>query len=133
MSEEHPEELTETSTEPPVSEREAAVAAAVPLDLILRILDEQTALAEQIRNVAGNQGRMIDALHILQHDVTVLSGLLPTVAHAQTNILDQITALDANLRGLGRVLAGWTERLDAIEDYIERREPSRLTSAQAPR
>ena len=60
MSEEHPEELTETSTEPPVSEREAAVAAAVPLDLILRILDEQTALAEQIRNVAGNQGRMIE-------------------------------------------------------------------------
>ena len=121
MTEDKPEELTETS------EHETAVAAAVPLDdLLLRILDEQATLAEQLRAV-------LDGQRTLQHDVTVLSGLLPTVAHAQTNILDQITALDANLRGLGRVLAGWTERLDAIEDYIERREPSRLAATQATR
>jgi len=44
MSEDHPETATETSREPPVSEHEAAVAGAVPLDgLILRILDEQAA------------------------------------------------------------------------------------------
>jgi hypothetical protein len=96
MAEDHSEELPETSTEPPVSEHKAAVAAAVPLDdLILRILDEQAALADQLRSVAGDQGRIIEALRILAHDVTVLSGLVPTIAHAQTSILDQITALAA--------------------------------------
>jgi hypothetical protein len=109
MAEEHPEELTETITEAPVSEHEAAVAAAVPLDdLILRILDEQTALAEQQRRILDELRRLddsgdiadqlragLDGQRTLQHDVTVLCGLLPTVAHAQTAILDQITALAA--------------------------------------
>ena len=139
MTEYHPEELPETSIEP-VSEHETAVAAAVPLDeLVLRILDEQAAFAVQQQRILYELGRLDHSgaiagqLRTLQHDVTVLSGLVPTVAHAQTGILDQITALRADLRALGKVLAAWTERLDAIEDYIERREPSRLTSAQAPR
>src|SRR6516164_4217391 len=114
MTEEHREELPETSTETPVSEHETAVAAAVPLDeLVLRILDEQAALAERLRGVADDQGRIRDALGILAHDVTVVANLLPSVAHLQTAILDQINAVDANLRGLGRVLADFVERMDA--------------------
>src|SRR5215472_10153065 len=99
MSEEHPEELPETTPEP-VSEHKAAVAATVPLDdLVLTILDEQRAvgkdLADQLRSVAPDQGRMIEAMRILAHDITVIGNLLPTVAHAQTAILDQLTARSA--------------------------------------
>ena len=127
MTEEHREELPETSTETPVSEHETAVAAAVPLDeLVLRILDEQAVLAGQLQRILYELGRLDDSgaiadqLRTLQHDVTVLSGLVPTVAHAQTGILDQINAVDANLRGLGRVLADFVERMDAIEADLER-------------
>jgi hypothetical protein len=119
MAEDHPEELPETSAET------HEVAAAVPLDE-LRRLDDSGDIADQLRTV-------LDGQRTMQHDVTVLSGLLPTVAHAQTSILDQINALDANLRGLGRVLAGFVERMDAIEASIERWETSRLASATAPR
>lgn len=109
MAEDKPELETETAPETapePISEHEAAVAAAVPLDdLILKILDEQRVLhkdlADQLRRLddsgegADHLRAVLDGQRTLQHDVTVLCGLLPTVAHAQTSILDQITALAA--------------------------------------
>jgi hypothetical protein len=81
--------------------------------------------------------QLAEQLRLLAHDVTVLMGLVPTVAHAQTSILDQITALNVALarlegredeqtlldefRGLGRLLVGFNDRMAAIEDHIERR------------
>ena len=119
MSEEHPEDPHETSTEPPVSEHETAVAAAVPLDdLLLRILDEQATLAEQLRAV-------LDGQRTLQHDVTVLSGLLPTVAHAQTAVLDEMRAIRGQLAQLcsrdTETLREQLRDIRALQDRIDTR------------
>jgi len=94
MAEDHPEDLPETSTEP-ASEHEAAVAAAVPLDdLMLRIIDEQTALADQLHTV-------LDGQRLLGHDVTMTLALAQTLANGQTAILDEMRTIRGQLAQLG--------------------------------
>jgi hypothetical protein len=132
MAEEHPEDPHETSTEPPVSDHETAVAAAVPLDdLILRILDEQTALAEQLRAV-------IDGQRLLGHDVTMTLALAQTLANGQTAVLDEMRAIRGQLarldnQNLLEELRAARQALDRVPDVVMNRwADTLLAAAKAP-
>ena len=133
MTEDKPELETQTAPETapePISEPATAVVTRAEI-ILDRLAEQQQLILDELRRL-DDSGVIADQLRTLQHDVTVLSGLVPTVAHAQTGILDQITALDANLRGLGRVLAGFVDQMAAVEASIERWEASRLTAAKTP-
>jgi len=136
MAEDHPEDLPETSTEP-ASEHEAAVAAAVPLDdLMLRIIDEQTALADQLHTV-------LDGQRLLGHDVTMTLALAQTLANGQTAILDEMRTIRGQLAQLGsrdaEALREQLRDIRAIQDRIDSRLRTSenglasLTAAKTPR
>ena len=111
MAEDHPEELPETSAET------HEVAAAVPLDE-LRRLDDSGDIADQLRTV-------LDGQRTMQHDVTVLSGLLPTVAHAQTAVLDEMRTIRGQLAQLcsrdTETLREQLRDIRALQDRIDTR------------
>ena len=136
MAEDHPEDLPETSTEP-ASEHEAAVAAAVPLDdLMLRIIDEQTALADQLHTV-------LDGQRLLGHDVTMTLALAQTLANGQTAILDEMRTIRGQLAQLcsrdTETLREQLRDIRAIQDRIDSRLRTSenglasLTAAKTPR
>jgi len=109
MTEDKPELETQTAPETapePISEPATAVVTRAEI-ILDRLAEQQQLILDELRRL-DDSGVIADQLRTLQHDVTVLSGLLPTVAHAQTAILDQITALRDEMR----IIRGQLARLD---------------------
>ena len=145
MSADHPEELTEPATETatePVPEPATAVVtrAEIILDNLAaqqqRILDDQAALADQLRAV-------IDSQRLLGHDLTMTLALAQTLANGQTAVLDEMRAIRGQLAQLcsrdTETLREQLRDIRALQDRIDTRLRTSenglasLTAAKTPR
>ena len=113
MSEDPKPELeTETAPETapePISEPATAVVtrAEIILDNLAaqqqRILDDQAALADQLRAV-------IDSQRLLGHDLTMTLALAQTLANGQTAVLDEMRAIRGQLARARVMVRSWPRR-----------------------
>ena len=136
MSEEHredqPEPATDTATEPVPEPATAVVTRAeIILDNLAaqqqRILDDQAALADQLRAV-------IDSQRLLGHDLTMTLALAQTLANGQTAVLDEMRAIRGQLARLDNQnlldeLRAARQALDRVPDVVMNRWADTLLAA----